>query len=277
MYTPTVRGRRLALELRRLRERSDLTLREAASRVGWAPSKLSRIESANARPTDDDVAALLQLYGLDHDKYAAALELNRNSWKRGWWTHYDGAFTGNYAMLEEQAPELSYFQLALVPGLLQTPDYARALLTELAPAKASDIDNLVAARMHRKHILDRSSPPKVHAIIDEAVVRRVVGDEDVMRKQISSLWGMAVERPNVTIQVVPFRTVVHSGLEGSFTVFTFPEEPGLDVAHSEDMLGERYAESSEAVAGARLAFAHVASAAMTPDESVEFLAALARE
>lgn len=275
--TPTLRGRRLALELRKLREEAGLSQAEAARRVGWSKSKISRIEEPATRADDDDVRALLQLYGCDPARHPAIVQLNHDSWQRGWWTAYGDAFTGNFLMLEDQAPRICGYETMLVPGLLQTPDYARTVIRELRNVDESDLDRLVAARMARKAILNRSTPTNVHYVINEGALRQVVGDQDLMRKQISELWAAAVERPNVTVQVLPFAAARPCGLVGAFSLFVFPDDPGLDVGHSEGHLGETYAESAQEVAGIRVAFEDVSQAALSPAESVEWLAARSRE
>lgn len=275
--TPTLRGRRLAAELRKLRTRAGLSQAEAARRVGWSKSKISRIEEPATRPADDDVRALLQLYGLDAARHAAILQLNKDSWQRGWWTAYGDAFTDNFVMLEDQAPRILTYETMLIPGLLQTPDYARTLMRELREGDDEDLDRLVAARMTRKAIFSRANPPEAHFVIHEAALRQVVGDRELMRKQLSELWSAAVERPTVTIQVLPFDVPCPRGLIGSFILFVHPDDHGLDVGHMEGQSGEWYAESNDQLTGLRVAFEDVSTAALPPTESAEWLAARTRE
>lgn len=277
IITPTLRGRRLARELRTLRERSRLSQAEAARRVGMSPSKLSRIEDAKARATDDDVAALLQMYGLDIDRHPAILQLVEDSWQRGWWTSYGDAFNGSFHMLEDQAPEMCVYETMLIPGPFQTSDYARVILGQRPDLDDDDLDRLVAARMARKTILSRRNPPKLSAVINEAALRQVVGDADLMRKQISELWTVATNRDNVTVQVLPFAAGRPSGLLGPFTLFNFPDDHGLDVAYSEDPLGEWYAESNDQLTRLRLAFQDVSRAALAPEDSLRWLTDRTRE
>lgn len=273
--TPTLRGRRLAVELRELRERSGLSQAEAARRAGISKSKLSRIEDAKTRASDDDVTALLQLYGLDPDRHSAIRELNKDSWQRGWWTVYGDAFKDNFIMLEEQAPAIRSYETLLVPGLFQTPDYARAMFRNRR-VDDSDLDRLVAARMNRKSILARVNPPTIHTVINEAAFRERVGDDELMRKQASEVWAVASEHDHVTVQIVPFTAAPPCALFGSFTLFEFGDH-GLDVAHSEGPLGEMYAESNAQLTKARLAFEDVSRAALSPAQSIEWLAARTRE
>ncbi|GAA3957631.1 helix-turn-helix transcriptional regulator [Actinomadura viridis] len=275
--TPTLRGRRLALELRRLRERSDLGQAEVARRLSWSRSKISRIEDAATRPTAKDVQGLLQLYGLDSDRHDAILQLLEDSWQRGWWTAYGDAFTGNYVLLEDQAPEIRGYETTAVPGLLQTPDYARALIRGVRRVEANELDRLVAARIARQAVLERVNPPDVHFVISESVLRFQIEHADLMRKQVSALWQAAVERPNVTIQILPFTAAIPHALEGPFTLFSFPGDHGLDVGHSEGALGEWYAESEAQLTRLRVAFAGVCEAALSPAESADWLAARTRE
>lgn len=271
--TPTVRGRRLALELRRLRDRSHLKQIAAARRLGWHRSKLARIEDAATRPTRTDVVELLQLYGVAPDRHDALLHLTEDSWQRGWWTAYGDAFTGNYVMLEDQAPTIHAFDAQVIPGLLQTPDYARTLIRRVRLAEDDDLDRLVAARMTRQTILSREDPPTLHYVVGEAAFRQVIGDEDLMRKQISQVRSYG-EWSNITVQVLPFSAGEPFALEGAFTLFAFDDD-GLDVGHSESLLGEWYAESADQIGQIKVAFEQVAGAAWSPDESAEWLAALA--
>lgn len=277
--TPTLRGRRLALELRKLREAADLNQAEAARRVGWSKSKISRIEEPATRPTNDDVRALLQLYGCDPARHPAILQLNDDSWQRGWWTVFDDAFTGNFVMLEGQAPRISMYETMLVPGLFQTPEYARFVYSNRQNAGGADLDRLVEARMTRKKILHQASPPQVHAVIHEAALRHGrLGEQDLMRTQISELWNLATIRDNVTVQVLPFVAAVPpAALIGSFTLFAFPDDHGLDVAHTEGLLGEGYVESAADLARTKVAFQQVSRAALPPEESAEWLAARTHE
>ncbi|MGI5423041.1 helix-turn-helix domain-containing protein [Actinomadura luteofluorescens] len=276
--TPTLRGRRLARELRALRERLKLTQAEAARRTGISKSQLSRIEAARERASDEDVTKLLQLYGLDVGRHPAILQLNKDAWQRGWWTAYGDAFSGTFLMLEDQAPEICAYETMLVPGLLQTPDYARAILRTRSEVEEEDLDRFVAGRMARKSILTRSNPPTFSAVINEAALRQVVGgDAELIRKQCSELWTVATERPNVTVQVLPFSASIPAGLFGSFTLFNFPGDHGLDVVYSEDPLGEWYAESNDQVTRLRVAFGDVARAALTPEDSLRWLADRTRE
>lgn len=275
--TPTLRGRRLALELRRLREKAGLSQAQAARNIGWDRSTLSRIEKPTIRPDEEDVRALLQMYGVDASRHAAILQLLEDSWQRGWWTVYDDAFTNNFVMLEEQAPDIRLYEMMLVPGLFQTPDYARFVYTNRQNITSAALDRLVEARMARKKILHHATPPQVHAVIHEAALSHTFGGPDLMAGQISELWSLAVTRGNVTIQVLPFSAPPPpSALMGAFTLFAFPDEPGLDVAHAEGLLGEGYAENSADLTRTRVAFEHVSRAALPPEESAEWLAARAK-
>lgn len=274
--TPTVRGRRLAKELQRLREHTHLNQVNASRRLGWHRSKLSRIEDAVTRPTRSDVTELLQLYGVAPDRHDAILHLTEDAWQRGWWTAYGDAFAGNYVMLEDQAPVIRAFDAQVIPGLLQTPDYARTLIRRVRLIEGSGLDELVAARMHRKVILSREDPPHLHYVIGEAAVRHLIGDEDLMLKQVSQIWDFAERYPRLTVQVLPFSAGEPFGLEGAYTLFEFPEDDGLDVGHTENLLGEWYAESADQIEQIRVAFNAVSEVAMPPEESIEWLAALTR-
>lgn len=276
VITPTLRGRRLARELHDIRSRAGLTQAEAARRAGMSKSKLSRIEAAETRASDEDVAALLQLYGIDADRHPAILRLNKDAWQRGWWTAFGDAFRNNFIMLEEQAPAIHAYETLLIPGLFQTPDYAREMYRNRPDLDDDDLDRLVHARMTRKNILTRIHPPAVHVVVNEAAFRARVADADLMRKQASEVWSATTDYEHVTVQILPFVATPACALLGAFTVFEFGDH-GLDVAHSEGPLGEWYAEDTAQLTKARVAFEDVCRAALSPAQSVEWLAARARE
>jgi transcriptional regulator with XRE-family HTH domain len=274
-HSPTVRGRRLARELRELREHADLRPEKAAQRLGWSRQKVMRIERALTKASANDLGAIMDLYGVASPKREALLQLAKDAWKRGWWTAYRDIFAGTYLSLEDEASRICEWQPLVVPGLLQTPDYAREVVMAFT-SDASDIERRVAARMTRRSLLSRSNAPGLHVILDEAILYRRIGDTKTMRAQLDSLLTDA-RRPQVTLQVLPFDRGRHPGLNGTFVILTFEIGLDPDIAYLETPGGDIYLEAEEDVAQRRVAFQELSQIAMTPDESHARIEHAARE
>lgn len=280
-HSPTARGRKLASDLRRLRERPDLTTEEAAAQLGddWSRYKVSRIEQAKTKPTINGVTAMLDLYGVDSATRAALIELAKNAWRRGWWEDYNDLFKKpSYVALEDDAARIHEWSPQLIPGLLQTDEYAREVIRTWERGDESSVQRRVMARITRKALLGRAEPPApdLTAIVDEAVLRRPIGGVKVMRSQLHALIDVA-ERPNVTVRVVPFHIGTHAGLDGPFIVLGFPERIAPDVAYVETKAGATYVESVESVQRFKLDFEKLKVAALSAEESVDLIAAIAKE
>lgn len=278
-HSPTVRGRKLASELRRLRELAGLSGSTAARLLGkgWSQSRISRIEDAKTKPTLAAVEAMLDLYG-DGGQRAALIDLYKNSWRRGWWTDYADVFRGSYVALEDDASSIREWSPTAIPGLLQTEDYARAVIGASLRDDEAGVQRRVMARMTRKTLLGRTTPPapEFTAVIDEAVLHRRVGGCGVMRSQLHALID-AGRRPNITVQVLPLGSGAHPGMEGAFILLAYPEEIAPAVGYVETRIGDRYAESAEILRLLRVDFDHLQAAALSPEESEERIAALAEE
>lgn len=276
VYSPTTRGRLLALELRRLRERSGLEQAGAAKALAWSKSKLSRIEGAEVKVTEVDILALLQLYGAG-ERADTLIRLRKDSWQRGWWTAYSDAFTGPFVALEDQATRILTWETQLVPGLLQTKEYAHALIGTLRHDEDPKVvHDRVTARINRQRILDRPDAPEYRAVLDESILRRQIGSAEITRDQLSHLVEMG-RRPNITIQVMPFTAQIHPGLDGPMTLFSFASDDDLDVAYAEGLGGDVYLESATELRRIRVATQSIGEAALLPEESLDHIAALAKE
>jgi transcriptional regulator with XRE-family HTH domain len=272
---PTIRRRRLASELRRLREAADLTIDEVGEKLECSASKISRIETGHVGVTPRDARDMLELYGLAGDEREALVQLAREARKPGWWHAYKEVFTGTFVGLEADASSLRAFQALLVPGLLQTETYARAVIRAMRPdADESDIQRRVAARTARQELLVDANPPEYWAVIDEAVLHRVVGGPEVMAKQANRLLELA-QLPHVTIQVVPFTAGAHPGMEGPFLILGFPEPADPDVVYVDSTSGGFFLELAPDVRRYSLMFDHLRAAALKPDDSVAVIAAAA--
>ncbi|NIJ12769.1 transcriptional regulator with XRE-family HTH domain [Saccharomonospora amisosensis] len=273
---PTVRRRRLASELRRLRERAELTIDEVGEKLECSASKISRIETGHVGVTPRDARDMLELYGVRGDEQEALVQLAREARKRGWWHAYNEVFTGAFVGLEADASSLRAFQALLVPGLLQTERYARAVIHAMRPDAAdAEIERRVAARMTRQRLLSDPSPPEYWAVVDEAVLRRVVGGAEVMAEQLGRLADVA-QLPHVTIQVVPFGAGAHPGMEGPFLILGFPEQADPDVVYVDSTSSGVYLELEPDVRRYALMFDHLRAAALGPDDSVNVIADAAR-
>jgi len=278
-YTsPTARRRRLGVELRLLREKAGLTGEEAAARMSWSGSKLSRIERGQVSSNSDDIRDLLELYGVtDPSIRQALILLARESRRRGWWHVYGDVIPERfdvYLGLEPEACTLRFYHGQLVPGLLQTREYALSLLeTHPVPVEPHEISRRLELRMRRQQILAREDPPHVWAVLDEAVVHRVIGGPAVMADQLRHLIRMS-ELPHITVQVLPFGRGAHPGLDGAFNILEFsePEVYAPRLVHTENLTGSLYIEKAKEVRVYSTAFEHLRAAALHPNETRALLA-----
>lgn len=270
---PTVRRRRLAGELRRLRETADLTIDEVGDKLECSASKISRIETGHVGVTPRDARDLLELYGVSGDDQDALVQLAREARQRSWWHAYNEVFTGAFVGLEADASSLRAFQALLVPGLLQTRSYAHSVIRAMRPgAEESEIERRVTARMARQQLLAEENPPEYWAVVDEAVLHRSVGGTDVMIEQLGRLRGLA-ELPHVNLQVVQFGAGAHPGMEGPFLILGFPEQADPDVVYVDSTSSGVYLEMPEDVRRYALMFDHLRASALKPDDTVEMIAA----
>src|SRR5919197_823518 len=269
--SPTVRRRRLASELRRLREAAGLTIDEVGEKLECSASKISRIETGHVGVTPRDVRDMLELYAIDEDQREALVQLAREARKKGWWHAYNEVFTGSFVGLESDASSLHAHQALLVPGLLQTEDYTRAVHRAIRPDQPDEeIERRVAARLARQNLLTDPQPPEYWAIIDEAVLHRVVGGPAVMRAQLHHLID-ASEHPHVTLQVVPFGAGAHAGMEGPFLILGFPEQADPDVVYVENTTTGSYLEDPSDVYRYTLMFDHLRASALNTSETLRLV------
>ncbi|MEU9886602.1 helix-turn-helix transcriptional regulator [Sphaerisporangium sp. NPDC051011] len=267
--SPTVRRRRLASDLRRMREKAELTMEQVAERLGWSITKVSRIETSKVGVTVKDVGLLLDLYELTPSRRAEVLTLARDAQKKGWWEGYGDLPTeyATYIGLEAATTSIRSFAPEIVPGLLQTEDYARAVIrAALITSPPGEIERRVEVRMARQARLSQQDPLRLWSVLDEATLRRLVGGPDVMRAQLRHLADLA-ETPNITLQVLPFAVGAHAATSGAFSIFEFPEQVDADVVFLENLTGSLYVEKETDVYRYTLAFDHLRAKARDPDES----------
>lgn len=283
---PTVRQRRLGTELRRLREARSLSLEDVAARLECSDSKISRIELGRSGVRPLDLRILLDLYGVvDEGERESLLTLAREAKKRGWWRSYSSVLPPSYTellSLEADASGMRGFEIALVPGLLQTADYSRAVITsvrgDLGPEQ---VDTLVRVRGERQAILGRAGADGAPAfqltvVLGEAAIRHVVGGPETMRAQLEHIADLAL-RPHVRIQVLPFRAGAHPGLEGAFTIIDFPAVSDLDVVVVDTRTSSLYLEEPEHVRVYQRMFEDIRASALSYSESVELIETAAKE
>lgn len=273
---PPVRRRHLMLRLRKLRQAAELSQEEAARAMGWNRSKIHRLEfGRNQKIKAADVIALCRLYQVSDAETDALADQARQSGKRGWWHNYSDILPGPYIELEAEATVIRDFEITLVPGLLQTPAYMRALLGRAAGATEEGIQRRIDVRLERQRILERKeNPPRLWAIIDEGVVRRTVGGPGVMREQIQHLIE-AAQRPNIDIQILRFEDGAHAGVAGQFVSLDFS---GLDqVVYIEAEQDGFYLETADQVERYTLVFDKVQATASSTEKSIEYLEALVSE
>ena len=271
---PTVRRRRLGSELRRLRESQSIKLEEVAERLGLAPSTLSRIETGKAPTRTAYLNALLELYGVtDPGQRQVLQEMAREGHRKGWWAVWDGVLPtgfGIYVGLEAEAASLRVYEAQVVHGLLQTEDYARAVMSTVRRRQTpEEIERLVRLRMQRQAVLHRAEPLELWLILDEAVLRRMAGSSCLMRTQLDYLEE-ASQWPNVTLQVLAFASGLHPGLGGSFAIIEFPERLDPDVVYTEGVTGQAYIEERDReVRASSEAFDLLRASALPPAESAQ--------
>ncbi|MEV5411532.1 helix-turn-helix transcriptional regulator [Thermopolyspora sp. NPDC052614] len=266
-----VRRRQLVAELRRLREEAGYTQEEVATQLDWHHTKVFRIETGRTGPHPNDVRVMCDLYGMrDKEHLAALIQLAKESRKRGWWYSYRDILPSRYEFLiglEDEASAIHTFQLAVIPGLLQTEDYAYALCKG-GPLEldADEIRRRVEVRINRQRVLAKPDRPQLWAIIDEAAIHRMVGGPEVMRTQLQHLLTVS-EAGKTTLQVVPYAVGAHSGIVGPFVILRFADAAENDIVYMETIGGNLAVDKPEDVRNYTTAFDHLRAVALSPDET----------
>ncbi|MCX2924839.1 helix-turn-helix domain-containing protein [Streptomyces sp. NEAU-W12] len=281
-HGPAVRRRKLGAELRSLRTSAGFTSGEAARLVGWHQSKVSRIETGTSGVKPADVRLLLDAYDLTDPQVRELLMVLAGSddsdGRHHWWHAYRGVLPPTYRdfiSLESQASAMRTLETTVVPGLLQTPEYARAV-TEAALEDASQerLDTLVEVRLARQDVLRADPPLGFSAVLDEAVLRRQVGGPGVMTRQLERLVE-AARLPQVRLQVLPFTAGAHIGVTGPFVIFSFSRTSDLDVVVLDHLTSSLYLERKEDLRVYSEAFNALSIHALSPEDSLDFIAGTA--
>jgi transcriptional regulator with XRE-family HTH domain len=282
--SPTVRGRRLAAELRRLRERADLTGEEAAQRLGWSGSKLSRIELHRSGVKPADLRMLLDLYGVPETRREELFALARESSEKSWLEKATASFPPEYAAYvhaEAEAQSVWNWEPQIVPGLLQTEEYARAMLRgwqSMFALPPSDVERRVQARVVRQQLLTGDRPLSLSVVVDESVLHRRFGDNTIMSQQLSRLLA-AAELPNVELRVLRLDGN-HPTTTGTFHYLKFGqvhEVPLPDLVVIEHLMGNYYLEDDEDTHKFLVTFETLLARSLDPDKSRELIAKTAKE
>ncbi|MFJ8442785.1 helix-turn-helix domain-containing protein [Kitasatospora griseola] len=273
MAPATVRQRQLGNQLRTIREKLDLTLDAVAQLTGITTAKLSRLELAKTPAKPADVDKIARAYECDDELRESLVAVARDGNKRGWWFNYQNVlppWLADQISLESSATSFRTFQVQLIPGLLQTADYARATIGRLAiGASPEDVEARVRVRRERQAVLTQPTPLEMWAVIHESALRSLVGGAATMRGQLEKLLDLAV-LPNITIQVMPSATGVHQGMTGPFSVLGFPGSD-LDVVLLEGLLTSEWVEDPQRVSVFDRAFREIAAQAWPVDQSINFI------
>jgi transcriptional regulator with XRE-family HTH domain len=273
---PTVLRLLVGAQLRKLREARHISLEDAGQQIRASHSKMSRLELGRVGFKDRDLTDLLALYGVTGRAEIEALRaLAKRANAQGWWHDYSDVLAGwfeAYVGLEEAASRIRAYELQFVPGLLQTPDYARAVtLLGHGGADGAEIDRRVSLRMARQALLDSPRAPHLWVVLDEAVLRRPVGRPDVMRGQLRHLLACA-QRPGITLQVLPFRVGGHAAAGGPFSVLRFAEPDLPDIVYLEQLTSALYLDRREAVEHYIEVMDRLCVSALPAQQSMEMIA-----
>jgi transcriptional regulator with XRE-family HTH domain len=278
---PTVRRRRLGQELRRLREDRGMTAEEVADRLLVSQSKISRLENGRRSISPRDVRDLCGVYEVQDKKLVESLmQMARESRQQGWW-HAFAELSPSYSVyigLETDASSLRVYEPQVVPGLLQTPEYAAAVISGALPeVSEEEVSSRVQVRMRRQQrIQDPDNPLRLWAVVDEAALRRLVGSPEIMAEQLDRL--VAVSRlPHVTLQVLPFSIGAHPGVNGQYTIMEFPEATDSTVIYLEGGTSDLYLEKPHDVQHYSVMYEHLRAQALSPAQTRDFIEQIAVE
>ena len=271
----------LGAQLRRLREAAGISAEKAGYEIRASRSKISRMETGRVGLKVRDVEDLLTLYGVaDDQERAKVIALARRSREPEWWTRYNDILPDwfeTYLGLESAATSIRTFEMQFVPGLLQTEGYARAVtMLGHQTALPEEVERRVGLRLGRQELLSRAQPPRVWAVMDEAVLRRPIGGPQVMHAQLRRLTE-AARLPHVTLQVVPFARGGHAGASGSFSILRFEERDLPDVVYIEQLTSAVYLDQRTDVEHYLEVADQLSGEALTPAETMRFIEQVARE
>jgi transcriptional regulator with XRE-family HTH domain len=265
-----VRQRELGKRLRELRNQHKLTVEDVAGRLLCSATKMSRLETGARRPSLRDVRDLCVLYELDEQDSAELMSLARRAREPGWWTRYDDVRLDPYIGLETAATAITAYSMYYVPALLQTEEYAAALIKAVAPHISPDAyRQRIEIRLRRQQLLEQDNRPRYRVLLDEAVLRRGVGGVDAMARQLGKIID-AADGGRVTVQVIPFEVGAHAAQDSNFVLLEFDREPSLSpVVFVEGLTGNQYIERRADVARYRDAIERLRDSGLNPHDSLQ--------
>jgi len=277
---PTVQRRRLRVELRRARDVAGLRQADVARAMDWSPSKLIRIERGDVSVSTNDLKALLNHYGVkDKSRVNGVLELARSARGASFYDQYTSSLKPGfkeYLAYEASASVIRQYDPVLIPGLLQTEEYGRALFEDMGRLDPEEVDKAWAVRQHRQEVFERESPPEMLCVLDEAVLRRHVGRGHVMRHQLERLKESAAEQ-HISLQILPFTRGAHPGMAGNFILLEFADPNLDDLVHLESINQITIRDDTQLIAKYLDRFSQLQELALPPDESDALLDKLISE
>ncbi len=277
---PTVLRILLGSQLRRLREAKGITREEAGYKIRASGSKISRMELGRVSFKERDVVDLLEMYGVDEAEQASLVALAKEANSPGWWHKYGDVLPEwfqVYVGLEEAASLIRLYEVQFIPGLLQSAEYARAVISLGLPGAApEEIERRVSLRLARQELLTKTGGPRLWAVVDEAALRRPIGGREVMRAQLRQLIECARE-PNITLQVVPFRSGGHAAEGGAFTIMRFPEVDLPDVVYLEQLTSALYLDKREDVEKYTEVMERLSVESESPERTIDILSGMLEE
>ncbi len=274
--SPTVRRRELGVLLRRLRNDHGWTVEQVAEQLLVSPSKISRLETGQRGASQRDIRDLCDLYDVDEELRQQLIDLAAEGKQQAWWQSRGlPDSTSTYVGLETEAATISDFGYGLVPGLLQTADYARAVMRAVRPQRTEEvIEQRLSARMDRQRLLVSADPPQFDAVIDESVLRRLAGSRAIMRAQLNRLVEVS-ELPNVSVQVLPYDAGALPASNNKFIILSFRQPTLSEVVFIEGLTGDLYLDRAEDIEVYRDAFLVMREIATTEAQSRKMIASIA--
>lgn len=267
--SPTIRQRELGMRLREFRTAKGLTVEDVAKELLCSPTKISRAETGARRATLRDVRDLCQIYGVDAKTSADLMELAREARQPGWWTKFDDLKITPYIGMEQAATAITNFGMYFVPALLQTEDYARAIIKGIAPKiDEAILGQRVEARMMRQKLLQAPKPPKYRALLDEAVLHRQVGGPLVMKAQLEKILSF-IREERAAVQVIPYEVGAYGAIDSNFAYLEFAGTMLPDLVFVEGLVSHLYLERPDELERYREALDYLRDEALNPRDSAK--------
>ncbi|MFF4872683.1 helix-turn-helix domain-containing protein [Streptomyces sp. NPDC003444] len=276
---PTVRRRRLGQELRKLREAKNMTAEQVAERLLVSQSKISRLENGRRSISQRDVRDLCGVYEVEDERMVDSLmQMAKDSRQQGWWHAFGDIPYSVYIGLETDAESLRMYEPQIIPGLLQTHEYAEAVIAGALPESTpADIEKRVQVRTRRQErIRDEERPLRLWAVIDEGALHRIVGSRRLMVQQLEHLLEQS-QLPHVTVQVMPFDMGAHPGISGQYSILEFPDTSDSSVVYIEGVTSDLYLEKAQDVGKYSVMYEHLRAQALNVDQTREFISKMAKK